>query len=122
LDKARNEFKPSLVELVTYRMDDHTTSDDASRYRKEDVLAPWRARDPIDRLRKYLTANKGWDENKEADFMAGITAKVERTVREYEGVTPPEPASMFDNVYAQMPWHLQEERDQLLGLLGEASR
>jgi pyruvate dehydrogenase E1 component alpha subunit len=122
LDQARSEDKPSLVELVTYRMDDHTTSDDASRYRTEEMIGPWRARDPIDRLRKFLTANHGWDDNKEGELQAELTAQVEKAVQDYEAMPLPHPAEMFDHMYSEMPWHLKEQKDQMLKRLGEVER
>lgn len=122
LDVARSEFKPALVELVTYRMDDHTTSDDASRYRTEEMLLPWRAKDPIDRLRRYLNAQHGWDEKKEADFLEEISAEVEQVVRDFEAEPHPEPAEIFDYLYYDMPWHLKEEKEELLQRLGESAR
>ena len=122
LNEARSEYKPSLVELVTYRMDDHTTSDDASRYRTEEMLAPWRARDPIDRVRKYLVAKRGWDEQKDADLIAGCTEEVEQLVRDYEASPPPDPADMFNYQYFEEPWHLKEEREEVIRLLGESKR
>jgi pyruvate dehydrogenase E1 component alpha subunit len=122
LNEARSNFRPSLVELVTYRMDDHTTSDDASRYRTEDMLAPWKAKDPVDRLRKHLTAKHGWDEQKEADLQAEITAQVEKAVQAYEETQPPDPTDVFNYMYEEMPWHLKEQRQQMLEQLGEAER
>jgi len=122
LDRARNEFKPCLVELITYRLDDHTTSDDAGRYRTEDMVSPWRAKDPIERFKKFLIANKNWNDKKESDFIADSMAKVEKSVRDYEAVSPPTPEDMLENVYAEMPWHLQEERDQIRQLLGLSGR
>jgi len=122
LDEARFEFKPSLVELVTYRLDDHTTSDDATRYRPEEMVAPWRARDPIDRTRKYLMAKRGWDERQEADLIAQCTEEVEQMVREYEATPPPNPADMFNYQYFEEPWHLKEQREEVLRLLGESKR
>jgi pyruvate dehydrogenase E1 component alpha subunit len=122
LDLARGEYRPSLIELVTYRMDDHTTADDASRYRTEEMLAPWRTKDPIDRLRKYLMAARGWDDKKEADLVAEITAEIEECVREYEGTPHPQPADIFEFMYAEMPWHLKEQRAELLEHLGQVER
>jgi pyruvate dehydrogenase E1 component alpha subunit len=122
LDAARDEYKPALVELVTYRMDDHTTSDDASRYRTEEMMAPWRPRDPIDRLRKYLTAKHGWDDKKETELQESCSAEVEESVRAYETAEAPDPASMFDYVYETMPWHLQEQREEMRQSLGQTTR
>jgi pyruvate dehydrogenase E1 component subunit alpha len=122
LNEARSNFHPSLVELVTYRMDDHTTSDDAGRYRTEEMLAPWKAKDPIDRMRKYLTAKRGWDDKKEAGLQEEITAKIEEAVTAFEETEPPNPAEIFNHMYYEMPWHLKEQRQQMLGQLGEAER
>ncbi len=122
LDSARSNHRPSLVELVTYRMDDHTTSDDASRYRTEEMLAPWRAKDPIDRLRKYLTAKKGWDDKKETDLVSELTAKVEEAVKAFEASPLPNPTDIFNHMYAETPWHLSEQRKEVLQLVGGDSR
>jgi pyruvate dehydrogenase E1 component alpha subunit len=122
LDAAREEFKPALVELVTYRMDDHTTADDASRYRSEDEVAAWRDKDPIDRMRKFLVAKRGWNDEKEAALIAGLTEEVEKSVRELESVAPPQPGDMFNYMYTDMPWHLQEQRQEVLDQLGESTR
>ena len=53
-ERARAGDGPTLIEAVTYRMEPHTTSDDATRYRTADELAEWSARDPITRYRTYL--------------------------------------------------------------------
>jgi len=122
LDIARSEFKPALVELVTYRMDDHTTADDASRYRTEETLAPWREKDPIDRLRKYLTAKFGWDEKKETELLEEISGEVEQTVRDFEAESHPEPTDIFEHIYHDMPWHLKEQREEVNRRQGQAAR
>jgi len=122
LDNARSDFKPALMELVTYRMDDHTTADDASRYRTEEMLAPWKAKDPIDRLRKYLTAQHGWDEKKEKDFLDEQSAEVEKAVADYEATPHPEPIQMFENLYEELPWHLREQSAELAKHLGRSER
>lgn len=122
LDMARSEFKPALVELVTYRMDDHTTSDDASRYRTEEMVKPWREKDPIDRLRKFLSARFAWDDKKEQDLLDEIAAEVEQIVRDMEAEPHPHPTDIFDHMYHDMPWHLKEEMEDLRRRLGERER
>lgn len=122
LDMARSECKPSLVELVTYRMDDHTTADDATRYRKKEILEPWAAKDPIDRLRKYLTAKHGWNEKQDEELVEACTAEVEQSVQDYEKAEPGKPTIIFDHLYAEMPWHLREEKEEMLGYLGQTER
>jgi pyruvate dehydrogenase E1 component alpha subunit len=119
LEEARDKHSPSLVELVTYRMDDHTTSDDATRYRTEEMLAPWRKRDPIERLRKYLTAKHGWNDEKEAKLLEEISAEIENAVTKVEAIIPPEPAQMFDHLYEDLPWNLKEQREEALRNAGK---
>ncbi|MBI5571583.1 MAG: pyruvate dehydrogenase (acetyl-transferring) E1 component subunit alpha [Desulfomonile tiedjei] len=122
LDVARSDYRPALVELVTYRMDDHTTADDASRYRTKEMLAPWQGKDPIDRLRKYLSAEHGWDDQKEKGLIEELTAEVEQCVKEYEGAPHPPPEQIFEHTYAELPWHLREEREELLQQVGDAEK
>jgi pyruvate dehydrogenase E1 component alpha subunit len=120
LDEARSDYKPSLVELVTYRMDDHTTSDDATRYRTEEMLEPWKAKDPIDRVRKFLMAKHGWDEEQDTELNEECSKEVEKTVSEFESAMHPEPTDMFEHTYAELPWHLREQKEELLQNLGES--
>ncbi len=122
MDEARSDYKPALVELVTYRMDDHTTSDDASRYRTEEMLAPWKVRDPIDRLRKYLKADRKWTDEDDDKLVKECTAEVEECVQEYERFPHPEPTEMFNHTYQDMPWHLREEKEEVLRHLGQLAR
>jgi len=122
LDQARSDFKPALVELVTYRMDDHTTADDASRYRTEEMLAPWREKDPIDRMRKYLKAEQSWSEKDEENLVGECTAKVERAVQDYEEFPHPEPTDIFNHAYKEMPWNLKEEKEEMVRHLGQLER
>jgi len=118
LDRARDQHEPALIELVTYRMDDHTTADDASRYRTEEMIAPWREKDPVDRVRKYMTDKCGWNDEREAAVQAELSAEVERAVRDYEAVPPPSPEEIFDHMYADPPWNLLEQRAELLRTIG----
>lgn len=122
LDNARSDHKPALVELVTYRLDDHTTADDASRYRTEEMVAPWRGKDPIDRMRKYLTASRGWNDARESALIEECTAEVEQTVKEYEATEHPHPSEMFNHMYAEEPWNLKEQREEVLQDLGRSAR
>ena len=122
LDQARKDFKPALVELVTYRMDDHTTADDASRYRTEEMLAPWRAKDPIDRVRKYLIAQQNWTEKDDEELVNQCTSEVEQAVKDYEGFPHPEPTDIFEHAYKEMQWNLKEEKEEMIRHLGQLER
>ena len=57
MDDARAGKGPSLIEAVTYRIGAHTTSDDPTKYRDDEEVEYWKARDPIIRLEKFLRRN-----------------------------------------------------------------
>jgi 2-oxoisovalerate dehydrogenase E1 component alpha subunit len=112
LERARRGEGPTLVEAFTYRMGDHTTSDDASRYRHDDERVAWEAKDPIARLRAYLEASNHAEEG----FFAELETESEalgRRVREVVRAMPdPEPFAMFEHTYADGHALVDEERAQ----------
>jgi len=104
----------TLIEAITYRMGGHSTSDDPKAYRGADALAPWAARDPIERVRDYLTKKGAWDDAREQALVAEIDARFKEAVSIAERTPAPQLESMFEDVYESPPWHLQEQRQQLL--------
>jgi 2-oxoisovalerate dehydrogenase E1 component alpha subunit len=113
LTRARSGQGPALVEALTYRLSDHTTADDARRYRDEaEVSAAWK-RDPIARLRALLGELGAWTPADEEALAARCQAEVERAIEVYRATPPPEPAAMFDSLYAQLPPVYAEQRAQL---------
>jgi pyruvate dehydrogenase E1 component alpha subunit len=114
LARARNGEGPTLVEAVTYRLSDHTTADDASRYRKKgEVETAWKL-EPLIRMRQYLTDIGAWDEDKEQDLLQESAAKVDAAVQTYLN-TPKQPIeSMFDYMYKELPEFLEEQRDHAI--------
>jgi 2-oxoisovalerate dehydrogenase E1 component alpha subunit len=105
---------PTLIEAVTYRMGGHSTSDDPNRYRATDDLKQWAERDPLARLRQYLERRKLWDDRAELAHIAGIDQRFRTTVAISEKTPAPALESMFEDVYQKPPWHLQEQRAELL--------
>jgi len=105
---------PTLVEAVTYRMGGHSTSDDPNRYRATDDLKPWAERDPLARLRQYLERRKAWDDRAELALIAEIDQRFRAAVGVSEKTPPPALESIFEDVYQKPPWHLQEQRAELL--------
>jgi 2-oxoisovalerate dehydrogenase E1 component alpha subunit len=105
---------PTLVEAVTYRMGGHSTSDDPNRYRPTDDLKPWAERDPLARLRQYLERRKAWDDRAEQALIADIDQRFRAAVAVSEKTPPPALESIFEDVYQKPPWHLQEQRTELL--------
>lgn len=111
LDSARNGGGPVLIEALTYRMHDHTTADDASRYReKAEVEEAWK-REPIIRTRKFLESRGWWDERREVKLVTECRAAVDAAVEDYLAMDPPDPASlMFDHLYAELPKSMDAQR------------
>ncbi|HEX3772868.1 MAG TPA: pyruvate dehydrogenase (acetyl-transferring) E1 component subunit alpha [Polyangiaceae bacterium] len=105
---------PTLIEAITYRMGGHSTSDDPNRYRATEQLKPWAERDPLERGRHYLERRKLWDDRKEQALIAEIDQKFRAAVAVSEKTPMPPLESMFEDVYEKLPWHLQEERAELL--------
>ncbi len=109
-DKARRGDGPTFVELLTYRVSAHSSSDDPSRYRDEKVTETWRHhKDPIRRLETFLV-HAGWLAEGEREAMA---AKLETDVREaiarQEQIGPPPLASLIDDVFEEPTWLLREQ-------------
>lgn len=105
---------PTLVEAVTYRMGGHSTSDDPNRYRASEDVKYWAQRDPLERLRQYLERKKLWDDKKEQALVAEIDQKFRAAVSAAEHAPAPPLESIFEDVYEKAPWHLQEQRAELL--------
>jgi len=114
LEKARGGRGPTLIECVTYRMGDHTTADDASRYRSEEEVQRWEKYDPIERLRKYMAMRNLWDEAYEKKVMAEARKRVNEAVREEEAIATPDPRDIFRYTFRDMPPELATQMDALL--------
>jgi pyruvate dehydrogenase E1 component alpha subunit len=116
LSKARSGGGPHLIEALTYRLGDHTTADDASRYRSgSEVSARW-AEEPIARLRNYLVAAGMWGKADEERLLAKITITIERAAEAYLATPPQSPEAIFDFTYATLPRDLAEQRQAALDL------
>jgi 2-oxoisovalerate dehydrogenase E1 component alpha subunit len=116
LATARAGGGPHLIEALTYRLGDHTTADDASRYRSgSEVSARW-AEEPIARLRNYLVAQGMWGKSDEEQLLAEITLTIERAADAYLATPPQGTEAMFDFTYEKLPNDLSEQREAALAL------
>jgi pyruvate dehydrogenase E1 component alpha subunit/2-oxoisovalerate dehydrogenase E1 component alpha subunit len=115
VDRARRGEGPSLVELETYRIGAHSSSDDPTRYRDNREVEAWKARDPLEQLRKKLSAAKKWTERRDSDLREELLADINAAIAAVEPLGPCEDLSLFDDVYASLPWNLVEERSELAG-------
>lgn len=112
IEQAREGKGATVVELITYRLSDHTTADDATRYRdKEEVDSAWKL-EPIARLKTYLTDQGAWDEEKELRLLEEAAKHVEEEVAAYQAVGKPPVESMFEYMFADMPAELEAQRDR----------
>lgn len=109
---ARGEG-PTLIEAMTYRISGHSTSDDPKAYRPDATLEPWKRQDPLARVRKYLEVNGGWSDAEDKALEAELDGELRAAVKIAEDTAPPSVTSMFDEVYAELPWHLREQRAEL---------
>ncbi|NNL95717.1 MAG: pyruvate dehydrogenase (acetyl-transferring) E1 component subunit alpha [Xanthomonadales bacterium] len=114
LQHAREGKGPTVIEMITYRLSDHTTADDATRYRGgEEVEAAWK-REPLIRLKTYLAEQGAWDDDKEEALQAEAAEAVQAAVDEYQAVADPGLESMFDYMYASLPHDLEAQREKAL--------
>jgi 2-oxoisovalerate dehydrogenase E1 component alpha subunit len=110
LEAARAGRGPTLVEALTYRLSDHTTADDASRYRSgAEVKEAWLA-EPLVRLRSYLTRLGIWDAAKEQALLQDSSRSVEAAVAEYLATPKQSTDAMFDYLFAKPPQYLAAQR------------
>jgi pyruvate dehydrogenase E1 component alpha subunit len=121
LDRARTGHEPTLIEALTYRVTDHTTSDDARRYREDEEVALWRDRDPIERLARYMRAQGLIDEAGEAEVLADADRQVGEAVTAFEAIEPPGPEELFAHLYAERTPPLIEQEAALKARLAKGA-
>jgi 2-oxoisovalerate dehydrogenase E1 component alpha subunit len=114
LARGRKGEGATLIEAVTYRLSDHTTADDASRYRKKEEVEAARKLEPLIRMRKYLTELGVWDEGRERELLEQSAERVDQAVEKYLN-TPKAPVeSIFDYMYEELPEFLEEQREHAM--------
>ncbi len=111
---GRTTGMSTLIEAITFRRGVHTTADDPSVYRTKAEEDAWAKRDPIDRMRKFLTAKGAWSEALQAKAEAEIGAETAKAIEEAEAfrAAGPSPLTMFDHTFSYMPAYLQRQRDE----------
>jgi pyruvate dehydrogenase E1 component alpha subunit len=113
VDRARQGGGPSFIEAVTYRLADHTTADDARRYRDQKEVDAWVAKDPVIRLRKYLTTKGLWSDAKQTEAEEAAKPMVSEIVAAAEGIQAPSIDDIFDYTYATLPAELEKQKRTL---------
>ena len=112
--RARKGEGPTLIEAVTYRRGAHTSSDDPTVYRDPGEPKEWEASDPILRFRAYCQAKGLWSTEDEETLRKDFDVRFAALVKEAEAVPARPPlATLFDDVYGDRPWHIEEQAREL---------
>ena len=114
LELARSGGGATLIEGVSYRLCDHTTADDADRYRDKNELQEAWARCPIHRLKKYLIDKGDWSEQDEEELVASYRIHLEHQVNHYLQDPGEEPSAIFDYLYADLPYSYLNQKQHLV--------
>lgn len=112
LEKARRGGGPTLIEALSYRLGDHTTADDATRYRDPAVVQREAAREPIGRLRNHLISRDLWNKDLDAQLAKECADEVERAVEAYLATPPQDFSAMFDHLFAQLPASMNSQYEE----------
>ncbi len=113
LNQARLNHQPSLIEAVTFRLSDHTTADDASRYHDKEKLEQAWENEPIKRFQKFLMEKNFWNDEKEKALEKTCEERVNQTVENYFNMAPPKATDMFDYLFEKMPAFLEPQRKKV---------
>jgi 2-oxoisovalerate dehydrogenase E1 component alpha subunit len=112
VERARGGGGPTVIEALTYRLSDHTTSDDATRYRSAEEVAAALRLEPIARVRAFLQSRALWNEQDEQHLRAACTEEVDGAVKQYLATPKQSTDAMFDFLYAQLTPALRAQREE----------
>lgn len=117
---ARENSTPLLLEATTYRMQAHTNADDDTRYRDSEEVEQWKRKDPLKRMRTFLT-NKGLLDEATEERISAKAEEIAASLRQAMTTEPKgDPLELFEHVYAEPTAQLHEQRDQLADELTRA--
>lgn len=106
LERARSGHGPTLIEAVTYRLGPHTTADDPGRYRDAAHTDEWRKRDPLERVRIFLSERDLWTSQWQEEVEAEAATEIDRAIDLAEQLEPFSAADIFEAMYEDLPTHL----------------
>lgn len=117
-ERARANHGATLIELFTYRVSGHSTSDDPTKYRPADEAEHWPLGDPVERLKKHLILLGEWDEGRHAALLEALDEEVRAAVKQAEaigtlGKSKPSVREMFEGVFKEPDWRVLEQRREL---------
>lgn len=112
-ERAADGEGPTLLECVTYRLEGHSTSDDPRVYRPADQVEPWKRKDPILRMRRYLGRRGALDESGDEQLRNEVREQIQRALMEAEAFPEKPPvATLFEDVYREpLPSHISQREE-----------
>ncbi len=122
LNRARAGEGPTLIEAITYRLMMHTTADDPKKYRSPDEEQGWWQREPIARLRGYLTSRDLWDDERETALLSEVRGEVQTAVERLEARADFKPDAPFDHVFGAPHPEIEAQRARFLAELAKQER
>lgn len=112
LQKARQGKGPTFIECVTYRIADHTTADDATRYRSKEEVEMWKANDPIQRLKLFMEKKGLWTEQYQHEVEEKAKSMIDEAIKITESLEPAQPSEMFTYIYENLtPRQIKQLKD-----------
>lgn len=117
LARARNGDGPTLIEAVTYRLMQHTTADDPSKYRQDSEVEAWQAKDPLPRFRHYLEQRGLWSDGQEQTMRDALKVEIDAAVQQLETYKMQKPDAAFDHVFAASTPDIEAQRREYLANL-----
>lgn len=122
VEHARDGNGPTLIEAVTWRYGAHTTADDPTKYRDNEVLnEKHRLNDPIDRLEKFMTHFNMWDEDYRDSVDEEVKTEIDEAVKVFETMDKPNVEDVFDHMFEENPWTIEAQKQAYLKFLKEGS-
>lgn len=113
VDRARAGDGPTFIECLTYRIGAHSSSDDPTLYRSNDEVEAWRLKDPIERFAAHLRGRGLLDDAAHEALVEELTAEILAAIEHVQALPPPDRTTLFEDVYAETPWHLEEQAAEL---------
>ena len=114
VDRARTGEGPTLIEAVTYRREGHSSSDDPSVYRSASEPEEWAKKDPIKRMRGYMKERGLYSKELEAEISERHNQAITDAIERAKTLGAPHIDTLFEDVYEETPWHLEEQRTYLM--------
>ena len=114
LELARNQHRPTLIEAITYRLGDHTTADDASRYREQQDLENARQLEPLIRFKSFISKEFEWIEKDDKELYDDCKQQVKIAAENYQETTEQKPGEFFDYMFEKPTMNLIQQKEEFL--------